>query len=126
VLGGELLKNIVNFALREGLLGLPLPIDGDFPIMQYADDTIIVLPAEDDQLLLFKELLNKYAGYTGLKVNYHKSSLIPINKVLIAWLWFLIVNWDLCLLITLVHPWEPPSHVLDIFLQLFIELKEGF
>jgi hypothetical protein len=38
-----------------------------------------VLPAEDDQLLLFKELLNKYAGYTGLKVYYHKSSLIPIN-----------------------------------------------
>jgi hypothetical protein len=38
-----------------------------------------VLPAEDDQSLLFKELLNKYVVLTWLKFNYHKSSLIPIN-----------------------------------------------
>jgi hypothetical protein len=58
---------------------LTIPLDGDYPIVQYADDTIIVLPAEEDQLLLFKELLNKYASFVGLKVNYHKSSLVPIN-----------------------------------------------
>jgi hypothetical protein len=78
-LGGDLLQSIVNLALGEGLLRLPIPLDGGFPIVQYADDTIIVLLAEDDQLLLFKKLLNKYAGYTGLKVNYHKSSSISIN-----------------------------------------------
>jgi hypothetical protein len=79
VLGGDLLQSIFNMALRAGDVRLPIPLDGDYPIFQYADDTIIVLLAEDDQLLLFKELLNKYVGFTVLKVNYHKFSLVPIN-----------------------------------------------
>jgi hypothetical protein len=79
VLGGDLLQSIVNLALHEGQLRLPIPLDVDYPIVQYDDDTIIVLPAEGDQFMLFKEFLNKYAGFTGLKVNYHKSSLIPSN-----------------------------------------------
>jgi hypothetical protein len=79
VLGRDLLQSIINLALSKGLLRLQILLDGDFPIVLYADDTIIVLPAEDDRLFLFKELLNKYAGYTGLKANYHKFSLIPIN-----------------------------------------------
>ena len=66
-------------ALSEGTLSLPLPIGGYYPIVQYADDTLIVLPAEADQLLVFKGLLDKYAKFTGLKVNYNKSSMIPIN-----------------------------------------------
>ena len=64
--------------------GLPtrLPsghIRGDYPIVQYADDTLIVLPADPTQLLTFKNLLEQYAAFTGLKVNYEKSSMIPIN-----------------------------------------------
>jgi hypothetical protein len=58
-----------ELALTERLLHLPTPIEGGYPIVQYADDTIIVLPAEDDQLLLFKDFLNKYAGFSGLKLS---------------------------------------------------------
>ena len=47
--------------------------------MQYADDTIIILPAEESQLIHFKEILNQYAAFTRLKINFHKSSLLPIN-----------------------------------------------
>jgi hypothetical protein len=50
-----------------------------FPIIQYADDTIVVLPADVDQLRVFKGILEQYAAFTVLRVNYHKSSLIPIN-----------------------------------------------
>jgi hypothetical protein len=50
-----------------------------FPIIQYADDTIIGLPADPAQLQVFKGILEQYAAFTGLKANYHKSSLIPIN-----------------------------------------------
>ena len=79
VLGGDLLQSIVNLALSEGTLSLPLPIGGFYPIVQYADDTLIILPAEPDQLLVFKGLLENYAKFTGLKVNYNKSSMVPIN-----------------------------------------------
>jgi hypothetical protein len=38
-----------------------------------------MLPAELEQLQILKEVLGEYTAFTGLKVNYHKSSLIPIN-----------------------------------------------
>ena len=47
--------------------------------MQYADDTLIVLPAVDDQIMAFKEMLEKFALSMGLKANFSKSSLIPMN-----------------------------------------------
>jgi hypothetical protein len=61
------------------MLSLPIPVDADFPIIQYADDTIIALPADLEQLNVFKDILNQYAAFTGLKINFHKSSMIPIN-----------------------------------------------
>ena len=47
--------------------------------MQYADHTLIVFPAIDDQLIAFKDMLTTFAASTGLRVNFSKSSLIPIN-----------------------------------------------
>ena len=79
VLGGDLLQSIVNLAFEQGRLKLPIPVEGKFPVVQYADDTLVFLPAESDQLQIFKELLDLFASITGLKVNYHKSSLVPIN-----------------------------------------------
>ena len=79
VLGGDLLQSIVNLAFEEGRLKLPIPVEGKFPVVQYADDTLVFLPAESDQLQIFKELLDLFASITGLKVNYHKSSLVPNN-----------------------------------------------
>jgi retron-type reverse transcriptase len=79
VQGSDLLQTLVNTAYHNGLLSLPIPVGSDFPIIQYADDTIIVLPADPVQLQVFKGILEQYAAFTRLKVNYHKSSLIPIN-----------------------------------------------
>ena len=81
VLGGDLLQSYVNVALQEGRLRTPIPGRGspDFPIVQYADDTIIVMQADAVQLQGLKEILDNYSKFTGLKINYHKSSLIPIN-----------------------------------------------
>jgi hypothetical protein len=79
VQGADLLQTLVNLAFNSGLLSLPIPVGNDYPIIQYADDTIIVLPADSDQLTVFKGLLDQYAAFTGLKVDYQKSSMIPIN-----------------------------------------------
>jgi hypothetical protein len=80
VLGSELLQIVINDALAQGLLSLPIEVgDPDFPIVQYADDTLLILPAEMDQVLALKEILHKFSISIGLKVNYHKSSMVPIN-----------------------------------------------
>ena len=51
----------------------------DFPIVQYADDTLIIMPACEKELGVLKEILHLYASFTGLKINFYKSSMIPIN-----------------------------------------------
>jgi hypothetical protein len=63
------------------LLHIPIPSqDGyEFPIIQYVDDTIIVLRASQMELLCLKALLKTYGQSTGLRVNYTKSGLVPLN-----------------------------------------------
>nr|XP_045086367.1 uncharacterized protein LOC120967116 [Aegilops tauschii subsp. strangulata] len=46
---------------------------------EYADDTLIILPADKDHLLALKDMLRIFSESTGLDVNYHKSFIIPIN-----------------------------------------------
>jgi hypothetical protein len=78
--GADLLQSMVNHLAQMGLLTPPLPIpDTDFPTVQYADDTLLILQACPMQLLALKDLLQSFAAATGLKVNYDKSCLLPIN-----------------------------------------------
>jgi hypothetical protein len=71
----------MNKAYRQGLFNLPLPNRDvhHFPIIQYADDTLLFMQADATQLFCLKALLQSFADSTGLKVNYHKSCLVPIN-----------------------------------------------
>lgn len=81
VLGAELLQAILNRAMIIGLLTKPI-IDqggGDFPVVQYADDTLVFLKASQRELFCLKALLNTFAQDTGLKINYHKSNIYPLN-----------------------------------------------
>jgi hypothetical protein len=79
VLAVELLQYIVNDAHNNNNLSMPIPhATNDFPIVQYADDTIRIVPAERDQILHLKGLLQAFAKSTGLGVNFHKSSMLPL------------------------------------------------
>jgi hypothetical protein len=72
--GSDLLQSAVNDLVRSGHLHKPIPsYDEDFPIIQYADDTLLIMPADRDQLLVLKDLLQKFSLSTGLKINYNKS-----------------------------------------------------
>jgi hypothetical protein len=61
-----LLQTIINRAKDIGLLRLPIDArySSDFPIIQYAN---------------LRTILNTFADSTGLKVNYAKSYIYPIN-----------------------------------------------
>jgi hypothetical protein len=64
-----------------GLLNLPIPTSStqDFPIIQYADDTLIIAEGDPRQLFFLKSLLNSFSLSTGLKVNFSMSMIVPIN-----------------------------------------------
>ena len=59
----------------------PLQVNScpDFPIVQYADDTLVIMQASARQLVCLKALLNTFTSAIGLKVNYGKSIMVPIN-----------------------------------------------
>jgi hypothetical protein len=81
VLAADLLQSIINSALNEDVLTLPLPLRCgiELPIVQYADDTLIFLVACPRQLLPLKAILNTFASSTGVRVNYQKSNIYPVN-----------------------------------------------
>lgn len=81
MLAADLLQSILNKAMRLGIISPPLQINScpDFPVIQYTDDTLVLLQGNAKQLICLKALLNTFALATGLKVNYGKSIMVPIN-----------------------------------------------
>jgi fumarate reductase subunit D len=77
-----LLQVLINKAASQGLLKAPIPHDDEFPIIQYADDTLLILQADANQLFFLKALLNSYETATGLRVNFRKSQMLPIYVAL--------------------------------------------
>jgi hypothetical protein len=81
LLAADLLQLIINKAKDSGLLRLPIEVGytTDLPIIQYADVTLLIMEASFQQLFALKAILNSFVDSTGLKVNYAKSSIIPMN-----------------------------------------------
>jgi hypothetical protein len=78
----DLLQSVVNDLVHEGRLQRPIEThDEDFPIIQYADDTLLIMPADRVQITALKEVLHKFSLSTGLKINFNKSQMLvlPIN-----------------------------------------------
>ena len=80
-LAADLLQSIVNGAWQAGVLKHPVSesFGGDYPIVQYADDTLLILPANATILFNLKGLLRSFSDSTGLHINFYKSFLVPIN-----------------------------------------------
>ncbi|XP_016168179.1 uncharacterized protein LOC107610679 [Arachis ipaensis] len=71
----------VGEAVRGGHIS-PLLIGRDsvaLSHLQFADDTILFCPPEEDTIKNYKRLLRCFELMSGLSINFEKSSLIPIN-----------------------------------------------
>jgi hypothetical protein len=81
VIAADLLQSIINKAKDNELLRLPSNVGytTDFLIIQYADDALLIMEACPQQLYALKSILNTFVDSTGLKVNYSKSIMYPIN-----------------------------------------------
>ena len=81
MLASDLLQSMVNQAQFQNLHSLPIPLQysNDFPILQYADDTLVIMEACPSQISTLKNILHDFSSSSGLKVNYAKSMMVPIN-----------------------------------------------
>jgi hypothetical protein len=81
VLAADLLQSLVNEAFKRNLISLPLSTSygQDYPIVQYTDDTLIIMPTIAKELFFFKCLLQSFIVSTRLKVNFSKFFIVPIN-----------------------------------------------
>jgi hypothetical protein len=81
VLVADVLQSLVNISLQNEFLHRPLNLQclTDFPIIQYADDTLIIMQADAQQLHNLTNVLHEFGAASGSKVNYSKSILILIN-----------------------------------------------
>lgn len=81
ILAVDYLQVLINKAKDMDLLKLPFPLQSssDFPVVQYANDTLIIMEGDPKQLFFLKTLLQNFSDSRGLKVNYSKSMLLPVN-----------------------------------------------
>ena len=81
VLAADLLQAAVNDAFARGLIDLPIPCnrDGAYPVVQYADDTIVRV--ENSALCIpnLKFLLLCFEAVSGLKINVTKSEALVLG-----------------------------------------------
>jgi len=48
-------------------------------VLQYADDTLTVMRGELEGAVAVKQTLDLFAAFSGLKINFDKSTLVPIH-----------------------------------------------
>lgn len=79
-LGVDVFQRMVQVA--NSLVHAPLSykLPDSILALQYADDTAVIARANVSALISFKLILRLFALVSGLRVNYSKSSFIPINS----------------------------------------------
>lgn len=81
VIATDVLQTMLNEAMAQNLIRKPIAAqpNSDFPVIQYADDDVMIIPACEQQLEQLKNILMHFTVYTGLRINYEKSVMVPIN-----------------------------------------------
>jgi hexokinase len=78
---GDVLTRMLLKAAEQGLVkGLLTKFRKEGVIsLQYADDTIIFSSCEDEHLKNLKCCLVWFEHLSGMRINYHKSEIVPLN-----------------------------------------------
>lgn len=80
MLAADLLQAAINDAHIKGLIQMPIPmINNEYPVIQYADDTVVVMPASIEQAVHMKRTLQDYTTSVGLRINFQNSTMVPMN-----------------------------------------------
>jgi hypothetical protein len=72
----DVLQRLIK--LDAGILH-PLADGVPCPVLQYADDTLIIMRADAGAARRLRLILQQFEQATGLRINYHKSTLVPMH-----------------------------------------------
>jgi mannosylglycoprotein endo-beta-mannosidase len=75
----DVLRAMLLQASVNGLLHHPIVENSPCPVLQYADDTIIIIRSSEDDIRNLKVVLDSFSVATGLQINFHKSTFAPIH-----------------------------------------------
>jgi hypothetical protein len=75
----DTLQQIIKKFSSQGMLQHPVVSELPCPVIQYVDDTLILIQGSINQAKLLKEILDVFSATTGLQINYYKTTFVPIN-----------------------------------------------
>jgi hypothetical protein len=87
----DIIQQMFRRAYESGFLGHPIQQGSPFPALQYADDTLLIIHGSVQQAFLAKQILHAFSEFTGLQINFQKSTFVPMHmELLISALHFLV------------------------------------
>ena len=79
ILVADVLQQLCCMNFQAGSLLHPLGSDVLFPVLQYADDTLLIFQGDLQQAQVIKTILSAFSDFSGLQINFHKSTLVPVS-----------------------------------------------
>ena len=79
ILLADTLQRLILRISQHGDICHPLDPSLPCPVLQYVDDTLIILQGDLGQLTYLKAILDTFSSFSGLQINFDKSTFVPIN-----------------------------------------------
>ena len=79
IIVADMLQRLIHRASSLGLLVHPIDPSLRCPVLQYADDTLILIGGHVQSMRTLKNILDDCSLATCLFINFHKSTFVPMN-----------------------------------------------
>jgi hypothetical protein len=79
IIVADIMQQMFRRAYESGLLRHPIQQGSPFPALQYADDTLLIIHGSVQQALIAKQILHAFSEFTGLQINFQKSTFVPMH-----------------------------------------------
>ena len=79
IIVADVLQRLIRQASMNGDLCHPIDNSLPCPVLQYADDTLILSKGNVHSMTVLKTILDNFSLATGLTINFHKSTFVPMN-----------------------------------------------
>ena len=74
-----LVADVLQCLIKDSSVARHPLIEAPCPVLQYADDTLILIRATTEDVINLKSTLDSFSAATGLKINYHNSTVVPMH-----------------------------------------------
>ena len=79
IIVADVLQRLIKQASHRGELCHLVDPTLPCPVLQYADDTLIITKGDAASMRALKSILDDFSAATGLTINFHKSTFVPMH-----------------------------------------------